>query len=451
VSGPAFTVPSGDPGAVSRAATQFGTLSGDHKSELTAFQGQVTTALGKWNGPIAERYATAAGDTVRRFNATVAALNAAQGALSAYAGALQAAQGAVGSLNRQVAAANGADAQKKAASSLGGQEASATGTLHQAAVTCAQALQSAQATLATSCPDTMTSAQFVQVVKNAEAKVDKGGKDGLTAYAGLEYMLNAYALFASSKDGRSAYQAGKTLAESKALVEALETKYTPAALKYINTYVDPDARSGVLQLWEQLRLKADKGLENAKDIEAEEGGTFIAGAIKAQTIGIAKAGAHAADADKAINIFARTSKLDLAVTGITIFFGIHDMIWPAGDTTWERDGNRAAGAAATFGGALALAGYAGALFGTTWEIPGFDLLTGTVASVMLIAAGLWAAGDAIYDYRHGIWTGIKDTGKGIWDGTKWVGNEFKDAGESIYHAPSNIAHGLEHLANPLDW
>lgn len=463
MSAPAFTLPSGDPGAVSRAAGQFGTLSGDHGTELTAFNGQVKHALANWKGPIADQYAVVAGDTVRRFTAVITALTAMQKALQTYGTALQTAQATVGSLNRQVAAKSGADAQKKEAGSLSGQESSATGTLHQAAITCAKDLQTAQATLATSCPDTMTCAQFVQAVKNAQDKVNEGGKEGLTAYAGLDYMLAGWALFAGAKGGAKGAKAGAELAESEELVKALETKYTPAALKLIqSTIKDPDQQAGLLRLWEQMTLNAAKDAKAAKAATVIEGGSFLDGMTKAQNIEIAKAGAHAANADEAWRIFGRTSKFDLVLAPITIYFGIHDLIWPDGDTTWERDGNRAAGGAAAFGGALALATWAGALFGVTWEIPGVDIGTGAIAGVLLIAAGLWAAGDAIYTYRHQIWDGLKWTGNEvwdgtkwtgneIWDGTKWVGNEFADAGKAIYHAPSNIVHGLEHIANPLNW
>jgi hypothetical protein len=462
VSTPAFTLPSGDPGSVSRAAGQFGTLSGDHRTELNAFNAQAKTALASWKGPIAERYAGAAGNTAQRFTAVITALTAMQRALNTYSGALQTAQNAVGSLNRQVAGKSGASAQKQEAGSLSGQESSATGTLHAAAITCAQALQTAQATLAASCPDTLTSAQFVQVVKNAEAKVNKGGEEGLTAYTGLEYMLASWAVFASAKGGTKAAQAGSELAESEELVKALETEYTPAALKYIQSYVDPDSQAAVLKLWEQLTINAAKEAKTAKAATAIEGGSFLEGMLKAQNVEIAEAGAHAANAEEALSIFGRSSKFDVALAPITIYFGIHDLIWPEGSTTWERDGNRAAGGAAAFGGALALATWAGALFGVTWEIPGVDIGTGAIAGVLLLAAGLWAAGDAIYDYRHDLWqwtkdgvhwtgVGLEDAGKGIWTGTKWVGNEFADAGKAIYHAPSNIVHGIEHMANPLNW
>lgn len=459
----AFTLPSGDPGSVSRAAGQFGTLSGDHQSELNAFNAQTKKALSSWTGPIAERYAGAAGNTAQRFTATITALTALQRALDTYATALQAAQAAVGSLNRQVAGKSGVSAQKQEASSLGGQESAATGTLHQAAITCARALQSAQATLATSCPDTLTAAQFVQVVKNAEAKVNKGGAEGLTAYTGLDYMLASWAVFASAKGGVKGAQAASELAESQELVKALETKYTPAAIKLIKSLgQDPDQEAGLLKLWEQVTISAAKDAKAAKAATAVEGGSFLDGMLKAQNVEIAKAGAHAANADEALSIFGRSSKFDLALAPITIYFGIHDLIWPDGSTTWERDGNRAAGGAAAFGGALALATWAAGLFGVTWEIPGLDIGTGAIAGVLLLAAGLWAAGDAIYTYRHDLWqwtkdgvhgagTGLEDAGKGIWTGTKWAGSELKHAGEGIIHAPSNIAHGIEHMANPLNW
>jgi hypothetical protein len=458
-----FTLPSGDPGAVGRAAGQFGTLSGDHKTELTAFNGQVKHALASWKGPFAEQYAVAAGDTARRFGATITALTAMQHALSTYSGALQSAQTAVGSLNRQVAGKSGADAQKQEAHSLSGQESTATTTLHRAAIACATALQTAQTTLAASCPDTMSCAQFVQAVKNAEAKVNEGGKEGLTAYAGLDYMLAGWALFAGAKGGVKGAQAGAELAESEELVKALETKYTPAALKLIQSQIkDPDEQAGLLKLWEQVTLDAAKDAKAAKAATAIEGGSFLEGMLKAQNVEILKAGAHAANADEAASLFFRTSRLDVALAPITIYFGIHDLIWPDGETAWERDGNRAAGGAAAFGGALALATWAGALFGVTWEIPGVDIGTGAIAGVLLIAAAAWAAGDAIYTYRHDLWNWTKDAGKGIatagewtgkevWDGTKWAGNELADAGKTIYHAPSHIVHGLEHLANPLNW
>ena len=463
MSAPAFTLPSGDPGSVSRAAGQFGTLSGDHQTELNAFNAQTKKALASWKGPIAERYAGAAGHAAQRFTAVITALTALQRALDTYSGALQTAQAAVGSLNRQVAGKSGASAQKQEASSLSGQESAAAGTLRQAAITCAKALQSAQATLATSCPDTLTAAQFVRVVKNAETKVNEGGEEGLTAYTGLEYMLASWAVFASAKGGAKGAKAGSELAESEELVEALKTRYTPAAIKIIKSLgQDPDQQAGLLKLWEQLTLNAAKDAKEAKAATAVEGGSFLEGMLKAQNIEIAKAGAHAANADEALSVFWRSSKFDLALAPITIYFGIHDLIWPEGSTTWERDGNQAAGGAAAFGGALALATWAAGLFGVTWEIPGVDIGTGAIAGVLLLAAGLWAAGDAIYDYRHDLWqwtkdgvhwtgVGLEDAGKGIWTVTKWVGTGFADAGKAIYHAPSTIAHGLEHLANPLSW
>jgi uncharacterized protein YukE len=105
---PAFTLPTGDPDTLSRAAARFGTISGDHQAELTAFNGQVKHALANWRGPFAEQYAVVAGDTSQRFTAATTALTAMQRALSTYGGALQTAQTAVGGLNKQVTAKSGA-------------------------------------------------------------------------------------------------------------------------------------------------------------------------------------------------------------------------------------------------------------------------------------------------------------------------------------------------------
>jgi hypothetical protein len=298
----------------------------------------------------------------------------------------------------------------------------------------------------------MSAAQFLQAIKNAEARLNKGGDDMVTVYSGMEYMLTSYALFASTKGGVQGAKAGTELSESEELIKALEGTYTPAAKQFIATEIkDPDQQAKVLRLWEQLTLNAQKEADGAKATVAIKGGTFLDGMFKAQNVEIGEQAKRVADSSKAFEALSRSSKFDVILAPVTIFFGIHDLIWPPGDGTVEKTGNRIAGGTAAFGGALALATWAGGLFGVTWEIPGVDIATGTIAGAMLLAAGLWAAGDAIYDYRHQIWDGTKWLGNEIWDGTKWTGHEFKDAGEKIYHAPANIVHGIEHIANPLNW
>ena len=451
MSATAFAVPVGDPETMKRAAGTFGTLSSDHQGQLTAFNGQVSSALANWRGPVAEQYAVVAGDAARRFSAAVTALTAVNTALGSYASALETAQLAIGSLNRQVAAKNGASAQNQEANSLSGQESSAAGTLRQAVRTCEQALQAAQTALAAQCPDTMTTQQFVQVVKNAEHRLNhpQKGDNAVGLYSGLEDMLTAYAVYTTAKGGVKGAKAGAELAKSEMVLDALKTKLSPAAQKIIaSTFKDSAEQARQLRAWEELTLDAEKEVKAAKAVTAIEGGSVIEGMVKAQNIEIAEQGAHAADratsGGEALDALFRTSKIDVILAPVAIAFGIHDLIWPPGDSTWERTGNRVAGGVSVFGGALALATWAGGLFGVTWEIPGLDVATGTVAGVLLLAAGLWAAGDAVYDFRHQIWDGLRDAGEWTWDG-------LKQTGESIADIPGEVVHGLENLADPLDW
>jgi hypothetical protein len=450
VSAQAFAVPAGDPETLKRAARTFGMLRSDHQGQLTAFNGQVTSALASWRGPVADQYAVVAGDAARRFSAVVTALAAMQAALGTYASALEAAQDTIGSLNRQVAAKNGVSAQNQEANSLGGQEFSAASTLRQAARTCEQALQAAQTALAAQCPDTMTTQQFVQVVKNAENRLNnpQKGDNPVGLYSGLEYMLTAYALFASAKGGVQGSQAGTELTESEKLLTALQTELKPTAQKIIAQLTDPAEQARLLRGWEDVTLSVEKDVKAAKAATAIEGGSFLEGMLKAQNIEIEAEGTHAATSATsgaaALDALFRTSKIDVILAPVTIAFGIHDLIWPPGDSTWEKTGNRVAGGVGAFGGALALATWAGGLFGVTWEIPGVDIGTGVIAGAMLLAAGLWAAGDAIYDFRHQIWDGLKDAGEWTWD-------RLKQTGDSIADMPGEVVHGLENLANPLDW
>lgn len=447
MSAPAFTVPSGDPATLSQAAAKFGTISSDHSGQLAAFNGQAKTALANWRGPVAEQYAVLAGDTARRYTAVASALSSIQRALETYAGALETAQRTVGSLNSQVAAKNSASSQNQEARSLSGQESAAASTLSQAARTCAQALQAAHTTLAGQCPDIMSAQQFVQAVKNAEARLNNPAKgdNPVGLYSGLEYMLTSYALFASARGGVRGANAGEALSESEKLLDALQTDITPTARAMIMSWHgDPYEQAMMLRAWENLTLHVEKDVTDAKAAVQVKGGSFLEGMLKGQDIEIAEQGEHVAGSASALDALFRTSKLDVVLAPVTIAFGIHDLIWPPGDTAWERTGNRIAGGVGAFGGALALATWAGALFGTTWEIPGLDIGTGAVAGGMLLVAGLWAAGDAVYDFRHPIWNGIKDAGEWTWHG-------IKNVGESIAHVPGDVVHGLEHLANPLDW
>jgi uncharacterized protein YukE len=461
MSAPAFAVPVGDPETMKRAAGTFGTLSSDHQGQLAAFNGQVQNALANWRGPVAEQYAVVAGDAARRFTAVATALTAVQKALGTYAGALETTQNTIGSLNRQVAAKNGANTQNQEARSLSGQESSAASTLRQAVRSCDQALQAAQTTLATQCPDTMSAQQLVQAVKNAENRLNnpQKGDNPVGLYTGLEYMLTAYVLFASAKGGAQGAKAGAELTESEELLDALQTKLNPMAQKMIAQLKDSAEQARLLRGWEEVTLSVEKDVKAAKAATAVEGGSFLEGMLKAQNIEIEAEGAHAAasatDGAAALDALFRTSKLDVVLAPVTIAFGIHDLIWPPGDSTVEKTGNRVAGGVGAFGGALALATWAGGLFGVTWEIPGVDIGTGVIAGAMLLAAGLWAAGDAVYAFRHQIWDGLKDAGEGTWHGLKdageWTWDGLKKTGESIAAVPGDVVHGLEHLANPLDW
>jgi type IV secretory pathway VirB2 component (pilin) len=435
VSASPLPVPSGDPDTVKRAAVKFDMIGADHQAQLAAFDRQVTDALASWRGPVAEQFAVLAGDAARRFAAVVTALTTIQGALRTYASALEAAQNNVNSLNRTLSLMNGEQARHEAASA-NAQEAAALNALSQAARTCDQVLQAAATTLVAHCPDILPAQKFVQVVKNAENRLNnpQQGGNSVGLYSGLEYMLTAYALFASTEGGVEGAKADAVLTESKSLLKALQAELTPAARRLILSQVkDPFEQAKLLSSWETLTVRAEEGVENARIETKIKGGSFLGGMIQAQTIQVAEQGEHASDDAGALDALFRTSKVDLILAPVTIALGIHDLIWPSGTSGWEKTGNQVAGVAGVFGGALALASWAAGLFGVTWEIPVVDLGTGTLAGVMLLAATLWAAGDAIYDFRHQIWDGLKDTG------------------ESIAHIPGEVVHGLESIADPLDW
>jgi hypothetical protein len=435
VSASPLPVPPGDPDTVKRAAVKFDMIGADHQAQLAAFDRQVTDALASWRGPVAEQFAVLAGDAARRFAAVVTALTTIQGALRTYASALEAAQNNVNSLNRTLSLMNGEQARHEAASA-NAQEAAALNALSQAARTCDQVLQAAATTLVAHCPDILPAQKFVQVVKNAENRLNnpQQGGNSVGLYSGLEYMLTAYALFASTEGGVKGARAGAALRTSEDLLKALQTELSPAARKLILSQVkDPFEQAKLLSAWETLTIRAEEWVEKARIEVAIKGGSFLEGMMQSQSIEVAAQGRHASDSAGALDELFRTSKVDLTLTSVTIAFGIHDLIWPSGTSGWEMTGNRVAADVSVFGGALMLASWAAGLFGVTVEIPFVDVPTTLVAGALLLAATLWAAGDAIYDFRHQIWDGLKDTG------------------ESIAHIPGEVVHGLESIADPLDW
>ena len=138
---------------------------------------------------------------------------------------------------------------------------------------------------------------------------------------------------------------------------------------------------------------------------------------------------------------------------VTIAFGIHDLIWSPGDSGWEKTGNRVAGGVGAFGGALALATWAGGRFGVTWDHRRGHRHGGD-RGAMLLAAGLWAAGDAVYDFRRQIWDGSRTRARRPGRPERrreWTWDGMKQTGESIADMPGEVVHGLEHLADRLDW
>ena len=412
-----FQVPQGDPAALRAVAQQLGRLASDHASQLQAFKGHTRLALDGWSGRFGEQYAVAAGHTSGRFTAVSTELKSAQSALGAYAGALEHAQQTVASVNGQLARLG-----KHAPSSLALQGADALSGLNRAATSCARALGDARSALAVACPDTLTARQLLAAVENAASHI----KSAATLQH-FEDFLAGWSLFAEAAGGVRGRVAGAALEESKAIAVELQRGRLPAQVARLLEHVrNPDP---LLEAWQNLTAHAQEERDAAKAVVDLRGGSFWEGLVKANTIDVAEAGAHAAE-QTFLDELARTSRLGLILAPLAIGLGIHDVIYPGNGPEWERIGNRVAGGASIFGGAAALAGWGLGLAGVSWEIPVLDVPLEAVAAVTLTAAGIWALGDLVYNERHTI--------------AHWVGE--------VLDAPADFVHGLEQTVfNPLDW
>jgi hypothetical protein len=443
-------MPAGDPAELRAVGAQFGRLAADHAAQLTSFHGAVKTALAGWQGPMAEQYAVAAGQTCGRFTGVCVTLKEAQLALNAYATALEEAQQQIGGLNAQYAAlpapkegGRGAVAEDDeiaaGKASLQQENDSVTGTLQAAQRVCAMSLDRAESALALACPDTLTPQQMLDRVRQIMAHLSSPG-----AVAMLDQFLGAFGLVNMAAKGTKGQQAANTLAEETASLLSKED-YTEAEMRAL---MRMGADEPMLENWVRYTafsmLNPEVKSKAAAAVEvAESGDGFWAGLVKSAQIDVADAGAHAAAPvgawDTFTDVAARASKFDaalavlnLAVSGDEIWAGLHE-------NGWKGTGDLADGVVGAAGGLgqFALLSDAAGLTAITSVIPGLDVITATC----LLGAAAWTIGEVGYEEIHAHWHAIAhafDTAR----------HDMAEAADDVGHWLDAPAHGIDVPAYP---
>jgi hypothetical protein len=433
-----FAVPPGDPDTVRAAAAQLGGLAAGHAAQLQSFRSAVKTLLATWRSGVAEQYAVAAGQACGRFTATCQALKTAQSALNAYASALESAQAETRDLNAAFAAASApaggrvTPAERVSASlaqaSFGQQAQDTLTTLRAAENACARALDSARSALATSCPDTLTAGQLLAAVRAAALGITSGA-----TVDQAEYLLSSWALYDFAAKAAGGVQAGEALRESTQIAGVLGQEEVSAAVEHLLEQVkDP---LPLLMAWQAVTATA-QAEENAAQAAVDlKGGNLWEGMLNGGRIAIEEPGAHAA-AQSALDVFLRTSKLDVSLAGLSIVFGLHDLLDPGDGPGWEQTGTQVAGGASALGGGGQVLSWAIRAELVDWDVPYLDAGT----ALLIGGAAIWSLGDLAYNSRHAV---------GSWfdDATSWAGQ----VGEDVWHAPQEFAGALESAVNPLDW
>ena len=416
-------VPAGDPATLRRVAGRLGRVASDHAAQLTAFQGQVRTALAGWTGVFAEQYAVAAGHTSGRFTVVSTQLKTAQSALSAYAGALESAQKTITQVNRDIVAQGGTPNWGTLMRGV-----TAATDLNRAADTCARTLSDAEAALAAGCPDTLTAQQLVSLVERAAGHVKS-----MATLTNYERLLADWGLYATAAGAVRGYLAGRALEESRMVAKALsQDQLLGQAARLLARSTNPDP---LLEAWQKLTERAAEERVAASEAAKVAGGSWWEGLVRANQIIPEAKGAHAAE-QTFVDELLRTSKFDLALAPITIAFGIHDVIWPGDGPAWEQWGNRVAGGASALGGAAMVTTWAAGAFGVTWEIPGVDVVTG----VLLVGSAAWTAGVTVYDERQSIGRFFDH-----------VGHDLDNWYHDTVNFPDQFWNGLKNAFDPLDW
>lgn len=401
-----FKRPPGDPAEVFAAATAIGTASGNSSKALTTFKSGTSTALERWDAPIATDFATMSGGASNRMSATVTQLEGASALVKSYGDALLAAQDSIDALTAQW------NAQQDKLDKAGDDQTARSEAIKE------QGRIEGDATTAL---NTLSS-----IEKRIAGHIDEGTSalvPGASGKTPEELYNEVMAAWAGIKPTYAEIKRG-VLTPVK--IYSAVNRGTRAALA-VKAYADGNRAASLFN-----------GVKNGILAQAaaliREGGAYnrIPGqlGILARDIADARRVADAASelsATRYANFYkavvpASRFMKGLAVVGVV--GSLYDLFAnPLGETGARRNisiGVDIIGAAA---GGTALAASMGLI---ALGPVGVGIVAGG-----LIIAGAWAAGTYIYDHWDDITHGVDVA-------TDWVGDRFSDAGDAISDAADSV-------------
>jgi hypothetical protein len=394
-----FKRPPGDPAAVFAAATSIGTASGNSSKALTTFKSGTSTALERWDAPIATDFATMSGGASNRMSATVTQLEGASALVKAYGDALLAAQDSIDALTAQW------NAQQDKIDKAGDDQTARSDAIKE------QGKIEGEATTALS---TLSS-----IEKRIAGHIDEGTSALVPGAAGKspeELFNEVMSAWAGIKPTYAEIKRG-VLTPVK--IYSAVNRGTRAALA-VKAYADGNRAASLFNgvkngiLAQAAALISDGGAYNRIPGQLGILGRDIADARRIADAASELSATRYANFYKAVVPASRFMK-GLAVVGVV--GSLYDLFAnPLGETGARRNvsiGVDIIGAAA---GGTALA----ASFGLIALGPvGVGIVAGG-----LIIAGAWAAGTYIYDHWDDITHGVDVA-------TDWVGDRVSDAGDAI--------------------
>jgi hypothetical protein len=419
-----FKRPPGDPAAVFAAATSIGTASTSSNTALSTFKSGSSTALERWDAPIATDFATMSGAASNRMSATVTQLEGAAALVKGYGDALLAAQDSIDALTAQWNAHQDTiDKIDQAGNPSSGQQTDRSNAVRE------QGRIEGDATTALS--------KLSSIEKRIAGHIDEGTNALVPGAAGKtpEQLFNEVtAAWAGIKPTYAEIKRG-VLTPVK--IYSAVNRGARAALA-VKAYADGNRAASLFN-----------GVKNGILAQAaallRDGGTYnrIPGQLGILARDIADARRIADDASKlsaaryanfykAVVPASRFMK-GLAVVGVV--GSLYDLFAnPLGETGARRNvsiGVDIIGAAA---GGTALAASAGLI---ALGPVGVGIVAGG-----LIIAGAWAAGTYIYDHWDDITHGVDVA-------ADWVGNKVSDAGDAIGHAADAVGNAIGGLGDAI--
>lgn len=412
-----FKRPPGDPAAVFAAATSIGTASGNSSKALTTFKSGTSTALERWDAPIATDFATMSGAASNRMSATVTQLEGASALVKSYGDALLAAQDSIDALTAQW------NAQQDKIDKAGDDQTVRSEAIKE------QGRIEGDATTALS--------RLSSIEKRIAGHIDEGTSALVPGAAGKspeELYNQVMSAWAGIKPTYAEIKRG-VLTPVK--IYSAVNRGTRAALA-VKAYADGNRAASLFN-----------GVKNGILAQAaaliREGGAYnrIPGqlGILARDIADARRVADAASelsATRYANFYkavvpASRFMKGLAVVGVV--GSLYDLFAnPLGETGARRNisiGVDIIGAAA---GGTALAASMGLI---ALGPVGVGIVAGG-----LIIAGAWAAGTYIYDHWDDITHGVDVA-------TDWVGDRLSDAGDAIGDAADSVGDAISGVGDAI--